>query len=257
MWILNGSVLETRTETVFNLKPHPSYSMFERGTIVFPKTPGTTKFKAGVVSDINISVGKMVVTVTSDHSQHEAYPHLLVPMPRRCFWNFFSRQWTMDEIIIPPYQLQVEYGPEQKYVEVLDPSPDILSNNNPDESSLKTVWDEPVFEVLAFAPETHRFYNSVNSSKKFDKRFMDTMGKEIVALKKAGTIPDGIWMRCYENRLDLISVLMVGPSETPYEDGIFMFDLQLKSKFPEEPPRVHHVSYSYELNPYIAWVRNY
>lgn len=50
---------------------------------------------------------------------------------------------------------------------------------------------------------------------------------------------------------------MVGPSETPYEDGVFMFDLKLNPDFPAKPPKVHYVSYSYELSPYMAWDGNF
>lgn len=42
---------------------------------------------------------------------------------------------------------------------------------------------------------------------------------------------------------------MIGPSETPYEDGIFMFDLHVDEKFPASPPKIHFVSYSYEVSP--------
>lgn len=41
-----------------------------------------------------------------------------------------------------------------------------------------------------------------------------------------------------------------GPSKTPYEDGLFLFDIQLSSDYPRSPPLVHYISYSSErLNP--------
>ncbi len=38
--MLNGNISEYRVESAFNIRPHPIYSMFERGTIVFPRELG-------------------------------------------------------------------------------------------------------------------------------------------------------------------------------------------------------------------------
>lgn len=56
---------------------------------------------------------------------------------------------------------------------------------------------------------------------------------------------------------DLISAFFVGPENTPYEDGAFMFDLQLTEKFPQVPPKIHHVSYTYEVSGYMSWDGNF
>jgi hypothetical protein len=158
---------------------------------------------------LNISVGKLVLTATIDHSQHEVYPHLVTPLSVRCFWNFFTRSWNIDEIIVPPYQLQTEFGPQEKYVEIEDPSPSILTNNNREEDGnnetdvskiVKNAWDFESFEMVAFAPESHRYYHSV-PNERLTKNFMDVMMNEISVLKSKGSIPEGIWIRCYENRL--------------------------------------------------------
>ena len=49
---------------------------------------------------------------------------------------------------------------------------------------------------------------------------------------------------------DLFSVMIVGPAKTPYEDGLFIFDVQLPNDYPLSPPRFHYVSYCTDrLNP--------
>lgn len=48
---------------------------------------------------------------------------------------------------------------------------------------------------------------------------------------------------------DLMSMLFTGPENTPYEDGVFAFDVQLPGDYPTSPPRFHYVSYSHRLNP--------
>ena len=49
---------------------------------------------------------------------------------------------------------------------------------------------------------------------------------------------------------DLFSVMIVGPAKTPYEDGLFAFDVQLPANFPSSPPVFHYLSFCKErLNP--------
>ena len=50
--------------------------------------------------------------------------------------------------------------------------------------------------------------------------------------------------------MDLFSFMIVGPARTPYEDGLFLFDVQLPADYPKSPPVFHYVSYCSErLNP--------
>ena len=44
--------------------------------------------------------------------------------------------------------------------------------------------------------------------------------------------------------------MIVGPSRTPYEDGLFFFDFQLSSDYPQSPPVARYYSYCTDrLNP--------
>lgn len=47
-------------------------------------------------------------------------------------------------------------------------------------------------------------------------------------------------MRVYENRMDLLRAVIVGPKGTPYHDGLFMFDIHLPPDFPHTPPVTTH-----------------
>lgn len=59
-----------------------------------------------------------------------------------------------------------------------------------------------------------------------------------------------MWVRGYEDRIDLISVMIAGPARTPYEGGLFVFDVQLGGEYPRAPPLCHYHSYcSDRLNP--------
>lgn len=47
---------------------------------------------------------------------------------------------------------------------------------------------------------------------------------------------DSIYVRGYEERMDLLRAAIVGPAGTPYHDGLFFFDIFLPSDYPNEPP---------------------
>jgi ubiquitin-conjugating enzyme E2 O len=56
--------------------------------------------------------------------------------------------------------------------------------------------------------------------------------------------------RTFEDRLDLLSIMIEGPQNTPYEGGLFFFDIQLSKEYPNTPPLCHYISYCTDrLNP--------
>ncbi|KAI5798054.1 hypothetical protein DFH27DRAFT_98376 [Peziza echinospora] len=50
------------------------------------------------------------------------------------------------------------------------------------------------------------------------------------------SLPEGILVRTWESRLDLLRVLIIGPLNTPYELAPFVFDFHLGPGFPNGPP---------------------
>lgn len=52
------------------------------------------------------------------------------------------------------------------------------------------------------------------------------------------SLPRGIIVKAFEDRLDLYSLMIVGPAGTPYEHGLFLFDIQLPARYPAVPPQV-------------------
>ena len=60
---------------------------------------------------------------------------------------------------------------------------------------------------------------------------------------------DTVYVRAYEDRMDLLRVAMVGASGTPYHDGLFFFDLQLPPSYPAAPPSVNYRSFGLRVNP--------
>jgi len=58
------------------------------------------------------------------------------------------------------------------------------------------------------------------------------------------SLPDGIMVRGWESRLDLLRVLIIGPMNTPYELAPFFFDFYFSDTFPQSPPIVHFHSWT-------------
>ncbi|KAL8140432.1 hypothetical protein V2J09_006453 [Rumex salicifolius] len=62
-------------------------------------------------------------------------------------------------------------------------------------------------------------------------------------------LPETIFVRAYESRMDLMRAAIIGPDGTPYHDGVFFFDILFPSNYPYRPPSVHYHSGGLRLNP--------
>lgn len=60
--------------------------------------------------------------------------------------------------------------------------------------------------------------------------------RDILTLR--ADLPGGIFVKYGEARPELMKALIVGPQDSPYENGIFEFDLYLPSNYPSQPPMV-------------------
>lgn len=62
-------------------------------------------------------------------------------------------------------------------------------------------------------------------------------------------LPETIYVRVFEERMDLLQAVVVGAPGTPYHDGLFFFDVCFPPEYPNEPPMVHYNSGGLRLNP--------
>lgn len=97
------------------------------------------------------------------------------------------------------------------------------------------------------APSQHKYHLTVFHPTNAQK-FFKAVQKEHKLLRSS--LPPGVIVRTFEDRLDLLSIMIEGPKNTPYEDGVFLFDIQLGHDYPRTPPLCHYISYcSDRLNP--------
>ncbi|XP_051146491.1 probable ubiquitin-conjugating enzyme E2 23 [Andrographis paniculata] len=62
-------------------------------------------------------------------------------------------------------------------------------------------------------------------------------------------LPEGIYVRVYEDRMDLLRAVIVGAYGTPYQDGLFFFDFLLPTEYPDVPPSAYYHSRGWRINP--------
>ena len=97
------------------------------------------------------------------------------------------------------------------------------------------------------APQDHHF---IKESTSLTAEMMRRIAKEHKIL--SSSLPDGVFVRSWENRLDLLRILIVGPSDTPYEFAPFVFDFHLNTTFPSAPPSTYFYSWAHDsghINP--------
>ncbi|CAL1372779.1 unnamed protein product [Linum trigynum] len=97
-----------------------------------------------------------------------------------------------------------------------------------------------------------------------DHHFVDGAGKEMTMsqvkrswLKRvqqewsnlAENLPESIYVRIYEEKINLLRAAIVGAPGTPYHNGLFFFDIYLPAQYPHEPPLVHYRSGGLRINP--------
>ena len=113
--------------------------------------------------------------------------------------------------------------------------------------SLTTPLTPGSFVMCDTVPDSHRFKLSLFNPNNM-KNFLKHVRKELKLMQTS--LPAGIIVKGYEDRMDVFSAMIHGPKNTPYEDGLFFFDFLLPPDYPSVPPQCHYVAYCTDrLNP--------
>lgn len=102
----------------------------------------------------------------------------------------------------------------------------------------------PQFGVVYDTSDHHFVRNNTNVPRSsVQKKIM----QEWKLLQK--DLPETIFVRVYETRVDLLRAAIVGARGTPYHDGLFFFDVAFPADYPAHPPLVHYRSFGFRINP--------
>lgn len=103
------------------------------------------------------------------------------------------------------------------------------------------------FKKFDMVQDDSGHHYSRNASKMPSKAFVKRIQEEWKSLEK--NLPDKIFVRVYESKMDLLRAVIIGAAGTPYHDGLFFFDVYFPSNYPNVPPKVHYHSGGLRINP--------
>ncbi|KAL7583279.1 hypothetical protein Lser_V15G45329 [Lactuca serriola] len=117
---------------------------------------------------------------------------------------------------------------------------------------MRKYLDFKKFDIVEDYSDHHYKVKGPNSEKmQPQKNWAKRIQKEWRMLKKA--LPDTIFVRVYESRMDLLRAVIIGAEGTPYHDGLFFFDVFFPYKYPDVPPKVHYHSSGLIINPNLRY----
>ena len=88
--------------------------------------------------------------------------------------------------------------------------------------------------------KNHRYEDKFVNLKSANKGRLTAISREIANMTTS--LPTGIFVKVAESRSDVMKILIVGIEGTPYEGGLFTFDLYLDSNYPNTPPKMTFTS---------------
>ncbi|KAJ9550220.1 hypothetical protein OSB04_014265 [Centaurea solstitialis] len=120
-------------------------------------------------------------------------------------------------------------------------------NANATEEEVKKKFDQfKLFDIVDDFSD-HHFNSAGVQGHKPPRTWTKKIQDEWKILEK--DLPDTIFVRAYETRMDLLRAVIVGPAGTPYHDGLFVFDIHFPPTYPQIPPMVYYYSGGLRLNP--------
>lgn len=106
------------------------------------------------------------------------------------------------------------------------------------------------FDIISHPPYDHHYLtcNRLDPTKIVSQsRFRRRIKQEWNLLNKH--IPSSIFIRAYEQKIDLMRAAIIGQSGSDYHHCLFFFDIFFPRNYPSIPPKLHYRSYGIDLNP--------
>ncbi|CAJ0599510.1 unnamed protein product [Cylicocyclus nassatus] len=152
--------------------------------------------------------------------------------------RLFTSMYSVDDI-----SSQVEQEYSKKLKEISSSSDNVSESSAEKHPIVAAIKQKGTFTMLDECPDPQDHSESLAN-----RKFYSTVFKEHKML--AQHVPDSIHVHAFANRLNVLHVIIMGPSGTPFDSTPFYFIFKLGSDYPEKPPEVTYVAYSQEqLNP--------
>jgi ubiquitin-protein ligase len=114
----------------------------------------------------------------------------------------------------------------------------LLETKNPGKKDeFKEMFEHESFKM--YSGDFFGFYYKDQVNINSDK--LTRLKKEFNIMKKSVSVnPEAsIFFWVEKNKLEKIRFIITGPADTPYEQGLYIFDMTLSKEFPTKPPLVH------------------
>ncbi|KAH7406039.1 hypothetical protein DE146DRAFT_715356 [Phaeosphaeria sp. MPI-PUGE-AT-0046c] len=116
-----------------------------------------------------------------------------------------------------------------------------LTANSNTNGKAKSVQSKAEVAALEDSPDqdifaVHHFSQAAKKIRTYTPGRSRRLITELTTLKTG--LPPGIFVRYAESRPDVQKVVIIGPMSTPYENGVFEFDVFCGQEFPNKPPQV-------------------
>ena len=116
----------------------------------------------------------------------------------------------------------------------------LASLNGADPQPTGTTVMPSQFAILSQPPpEEHHF---VSRESRLTSTKMRRITKEHQILRSS--LPENVFVRTWDERLDLLRVLIIGPRGTPHELAPFLIDFHMGEEFPAQPPEAYFHSWT-------------
>ncbi|KAK9284363.1 hypothetical protein L1049_023534 [Liquidambar formosana] len=157
---------------------------------------------------------------------------------------------TMNTSNLPSLQAQFDAVPtrvESKMKAPAASSSTVPEGEDKENEVMRKFENFKPFDTVEDLSDHH--YNGAGSSGEQppSKNWAKKIQEEWKILEK--NLPDTIFVRVCEARMDLLRAVIIGPAGTPYHDGLFVFDALFPSNYPNVPPMVYYYSGGLRLNP--------
>ncbi|KAH9622099.1 hypothetical protein KSS87_022877 [Heliosperma pusillum] len=126
-------------------------------------------------------------------------------------------------------------------------SPPSTSGQDGDGENLILTRLETFKKFDTLEDHSDHLYKSTKESVKQSKSWSRAIAEEWRMLEK--DLPDTIFVRVYEARMDLLRAVILGADGTPYHDGLFFFDVNFTHAYPKSPPHVKYHAHGLRINP--------
>ncbi|URE40355.1 hypothetical protein MUK42_18200, partial [Musa troglodytarum] len=169
--------------------------------------------------------------------------------------NNSNEDCTTNKLEVSQYQLlkkELQLGLHNEQLEIL--RRETIEFKQGDEPIILPEDDKPIkfkqFNVVNDFSD-HHFINGIGDGiarSQVKRGWFKKVQQEWSILKR--DLPDTIYVRVYEEKMELMRAAILGSPGTPFHDGLFLFDIFFPPDYPHEPPlpgcldgaqRSHHI----------------